>query len=125
MFRAGIGALSRQGVAFCLSNVSSDLTALAFAERVRPAYVKFDPILVRDCAGDSLKLALLRSLLKRCRELGCALIAMGVESEEDLQAVLDLGVDYVQGYYLAQPSHGFAQPQAVPPALIPPADNGE
>ncbi len=125
MFRAGIGALGRQGVAFCLSNVNSDLTALALAERVRPAYVKFDPILVRNCSGDSLKLEFLRSLLKRCRELGCALIAMGVESEEDLKAVVDLGVDYVQGYYLAEPSQGFTQPQSIPSALISPDDSDQ
>jgi len=125
LFRSGMGALSQQGVAFCLSQVDSDLTGLALAERVRPAYVKFDPILTRNCAKDSLKLGLLHYLFKRCRELDSALIAMGVESEEDLKAVLDLGVDFVQGYYLAEPSQGFTQPRPIPAVLATPTGSGQ
>ena len=120
LFCEGLATLRGQGLSVCVADVNAGLTSLATVDRVSPDFVKFDSLLVRDCARDPLKLGLLRSLLERCRGLGRAAIAMGVESEDDFRVVLELGIDYAQGYYIAKPSEGFAGPDSVPTALINP-----
>ena len=37
------------------------------------------------------------------RALGCRTVAEGVETEEQLALVMDLGADYVQGFLLGRP----------------------
>ena len=37
------------------------------------------------------------------REIGAFVVAEGVENEEELEAVVNLGCDYVQGFYFARP----------------------
>jgi EAL domain-containing protein (putative c-di-GMP-specific phosphodiesterase class I) len=55
-------------------------------------------------------------MVRLCEELGAAVVAEGIETREELEAVLDAGVGYGQGYYLARPN--FPPPQ-VPKDLVP------
>ena len=111
-------ALRRQGVSLCVSDVQSDLMSLALIDRLQPEFVKFSPIVVRGCPGDPFRSDVLRTLVARCRHYGCTPIALGIETGEDLEAVSQLGLDYAQGYYVAEPSQEFSVPEAVPSILV-------
>jgi EAL domain-containing protein (putative c-di-GMP-specific phosphodiesterase class I) len=50
-----------------------------------------------------------------CSGLGAHVVAEGIETEEELEAVVLAGVDYAQGYLLARPS--FPPPKLEWPAL--------
>jgi EAL domain-containing protein (putative c-di-GMP-specific phosphodiesterase class I) len=39
-----------------------------------------------------------------CRELGSRVVAEGVETQDELATVREVGIDLVQGYLLARPS---------------------
>jgi len=67
-------------------------------------YVKFDPELVEDIAG---KQALQDSLVKLNTETqshGVKTIVMGVEDANSLAVLWTIGVNYIQGYFLQEPS---------------------
>ena len=48
---------------------------------------------------------LVRHMVALCAELDARVVAEGIETQEELAAVIDCGVDYGQGYLFAQPSY--------------------
>jgi EAL domain-containing protein (putative c-di-GMP-specific phosphodiesterase class I)/GGDEF domain-containing protein len=46
---------------------------------------------------------ILESLVNMCKELGCKVVSEGIETEADLNAIKNLGVDYAQGYLYSKP----------------------
>jgi EAL domain-containing protein (putative c-di-GMP-specific phosphodiesterase class I) len=74
------------------------------------ALVDLDPDIVkidRDClagvATDPTRRALVKALVQFTTETGVTLIAQGVETREDLQALRELGVRFAQGFILGKP----------------------
>ncbi|MCC6898306.1 MAG: EAL domain-containing protein, partial [Polyangiaceae bacterium] len=52
---------------------------------------------------------LVRSVTELSKELGADVVAEGIETLDELKAVRDCGVDYVQGYLLAKPAYPIPQ----------------
>jgi EAL domain-containing protein (putative c-di-GMP-specific phosphodiesterase class I) len=65
--------------------------------------VKVDMSLIRGIDRSPMKQKLLRSIVTLCRELGIEIIAEGVETEEERDAVIGIGGDLCQGYLFARP----------------------
>jgi EAL domain-containing protein (putative c-di-GMP-specific phosphodiesterase class I) len=79
----------------------ADLCAVA---ELRPDYLKVDQRLVRGVHSHAGRLHVLTALAALGRATGATVIAEGVEVAEELAAVRALGIEYVQGFYLAEPS---------------------
>ena len=60
--------------------------------------------IVRNVHGDAIKREVLSSLLSLGRQIGAALVAEGIESEEELRSLLELGIPYGQGFLLGKPA---------------------
>ena len=60
--------------------------------------------LIRHIDADPGRRAIVRGVVQVCRELSMRVVAEGVETADEYLAVCDLGVDYVQGFYLARPA---------------------
>lgn len=73
-------------------------------------FVKLDMSLVRDVEKHPMKQRLIRSITELCREQGTKVIAEGVETEAESQALVDLGCDLLQGYLIAKPALPFCDP---------------
>ena len=74
-------------------------------------FVKLDMGIVSgiDVARDHQDIA--RNLIGYAHDRGIRVIAEGVETPSELKAVIELGVDYLQGYLIGKPA---AQPPSVP-----------
>ena len=59
--------------------------------------------LTRDIHKDPARRALTGALVQLSRDIGCKLIAEGIETVEERAAMAALGVDYGQGYLFARP----------------------
>ena len=70
---------------------------------VLPGYLKLDRSLVCGIDSDSERAALVGALVGYSNQVGCMLVAEGVENEAELRAVRRLGVPLVQGFYLSRP----------------------
>ncbi len=71
---------------------------------IKPHIVKIDMGLIQGINDDLDKQSIVSNLIEFCHNKNIQVVAEGVEVKEDLKAVIDLGVDYVQGYYLGKPS---------------------
>jgi EAL domain-containing protein (putative c-di-GMP-specific phosphodiesterase class I) len=83
-----------------LDNVRSDRDLDAI--NVRPDVVKLDRTLVRGLPSASAARTL-GNILRDVTHASSLLIAQGIESEEQLHAVRDLGVNVAQGWHLGRP----------------------
>ena len=70
---------------------------------LRPTYLKLDRSLIAGIDTDTERGALVAAMLGYARQTGGHLVAEGVETEAELETLLALGVELVQGYYLARP----------------------
>jgi len=102
-FAAATERLKAGGFGLALDDVGTGYATLATLERVRPDYVKIDVSMVRDIHENLIKQELLSSLVHIGRRLGASVIAEGVESEHEAEALRTAGARYAQGYLFAMP----------------------
>ena len=81
------------------SGYSSELTLLYMS----PDYVKIDMSIVRNVDKDVNRQALVASTIQYCKTRNIKIIGEGVETYDEMETLIRLGVDYMQGYYLGRP----------------------
>jgi EAL domain-containing protein (putative c-di-GMP-specific phosphodiesterase class I) len=91
------------GTSIALTGVDPSYEGLTLVRELRPAFVKLDRGWVRAVQTDPARLALVRALGALTDQMGAQLIAEGVETEAELEALRDVGVRYGQGYLLGRP----------------------
>lgn len=67
-------------------------------------YLKIDMAIVRNIDKDDTKRTLVESFVLFCENANIGLIAEGIETEQELQTLIELGVSYGQGYFLGMPN---------------------
>ncbi len=77
--------------------------------RYAPQIIKIDRFLITDIHKNQNKQMFVRSTIEFARLNNIRVLAEGVETSNELHTVIDLGVDYIQGYYTARPA-----PQPIP-----------
>ncbi|MBS5021610.1 MAG: bifunctional diguanylate cyclase/phosphodiesterase [Firmicutes bacterium] len=78
-----------------------------------PDFIKIDMLLVRNVNKDNERQKIISNLVSFAKERKMLCIAEGVETQEELETVIRLGCDFVQGYYIAKPAKN---PPLVPDA---------
>jgi len=81
---------------------------------LEPAVVKLDLALIRKIDEKPRQQAVVRHMVALCADLGCKVVAEGIETLDELLTIRDLGVHYAQGYFLARPA--FSPPDVAWPA---------
>jgi EAL domain-containing protein (putative c-di-GMP-specific phosphodiesterase class I)/DNA-binding NarL/FixJ family response regulator len=91
------------GLRVAVDDVGAGFASLRHILNLAPEFIKLDISLTRDIHVRKECVALARALIALADELGAAIVAEGIETEEQLDALRGLGVSYGQGYYLAHP----------------------
>lgn len=68
-----------------------------------PNYIKIDMTLITSIESDRKKQFLVSNIISFASKYGIKVLAEGVETKEELQTLIELGVDLLQGFYLARP----------------------
>ena len=97
-----------QHYGIAIDDVGAGYSGLNVISAVRPDLMKLDMALVRDIDKDETKQLLCSALVDFGRSAGIRLIAEGVETEEELETLIRLGVDLGQGYFLGIPQACFS-----------------
>ena len=91
------------GCRFSLDDFGSGLSSFAYLKNLPVDYVKIDGEFVRDIATDTLNLAVIKSINEIAHLLGKQTVAEYVENDEIKRLLVDVGVNYVQGYGIHKP----------------------
>lgn len=92
-----------QGYKVAIDDVGSGYSGLTRINLIKPDLIKIDMDLVRNINKDSFKQSLIVAMVKFATNTGVKTIAEGIETKEELEALIKLGVNYGQGYYIARP----------------------
>lgn len=92
-----------QGFPIAIDDFGAGHASLATLLAIRPRFLKLDRTLVRGVGADSLRAALIASLVELGARTDMAIVAEGVETEAELAALRLCGVRYAQGFLLGRP----------------------
>ena len=90
-----------------IDDLGTGYSGLERVVQLRPDYLKLDMLMVRDIDTSVVKQDIMRAFCAMAKNIGAAVVAEGVETKQELETVREVGVDYVQGFYLARPSDSF------------------
>ena len=99
-----VNAHRDQGAVVALDDLSAGGASLRCLDAVKPDVAKLDINLTRGIEGSAARRNLVKALAEVAHELGCKVVAVGIERDSELEAVCELGVDFGQGFYLSQPT---------------------
>lgn len=96
-------AYRKQGFKTAIDDFGAGYAGLNLLADFQPDLIKLDMGLIRGIDQDHVRQVLVEGTVKMCRTLGIEVIAEGVETLGELQALQSLGIELFQGYLLARP----------------------
>lgn len=91
------------GVALALDDFGDGRSSLRLWSQIKPEVVKIDKYFTRDISVHADKLKTLQALQQLAEVFDSTLVAEGIETENDLRVLRDLGIPLGQGYFLGRP----------------------
>ena len=98
---ASLMHLRKLGVHLALDDFGTGHSALSSLRRLPVEVLKIDRAFVQDVTQDPKTKAVVRGVTSLAHDLGILVVAKGVETEIQLETVVGLGIDLVQGTYFA------------------------
>ncbi len=108
-------AVTRWGSHLALDDFGSGYNNEMVLLILQPKYIKIDMAIIRGINVDKNRQKLLENILSYAVSRDIKIIAEGVPTKEEMDKVIELGVDYLQGYYLGKPN---LVPQGLSPKII-------
>ncbi len=98
-----LGGARTQGGQLAIDDAGAGFASLRHILRLNPDIIKLDLTITRGIDTDRRRRALASALITFASQIGASIVAEGIETRAELDALRDLGAAYGQGYYLARP----------------------
>jgi diguanylate cyclase (GGDEF)-like protein/PAS domain S-box-containing protein len=95
--------LRSAGCTIALDDFGTGYSSLSYLRRIPIDYIKIDRSFITDMSTNQNDNILVSTIIAMSKALGKKVVAEGVETEEHLKLLTDLGCDYIQGYYFSRP----------------------
>ena len=89
--------------AFALDDYGSGYSNERSLLELSPNYIKIDLSIIRDIDTDANKRQIVSNTVSYAHQRGMKVVAEGLETADEVRTVLSLGVDLLQGFFLAMP----------------------
>jgi len=99
-----ISTLKNLGCRFALDDFGSGLSSFAYLKILPVDFIKIDGIFIKNIATDSIDYSMVKSINEISHLMDKETVAKGVENEDTLEKLTEIGVDYIQGYIVGNPS---------------------
>ncbi len=99
-----IARLRTMGFRIAIDDLGAGFAGLATLALLQPDFVKIDMSLVRNLDRDERRRTIVRSLVTLCRDLAIEVIAEGVETVGESEALAGCGCKLLQGYLFGRPA---------------------
>ncbi|CAN7461181.1 EAL domain-containing protein [Neorhizobium sp. LjRoot104] len=100
------------GFKTAIDDFGAGYSGLNLLSQFQPDIVKLDMELIRGIDADPAKRVVVKHTLAMLAEFGVVAVCEGVETQDELKVLRDLGVSLVQGYIFSRPAfESFASPE--------------
>lgn len=105
--RGTIARLRALGFRIAVDDLGAGYAGLTSFAAIEPEFVKLDMSLVRSIHASPIRQKLVGSIATLCRDIGMLVVAEGIETLAERDALLELGCELMQGYLFARPGRPF------------------
>ncbi|MEH6687740.1 MAG: bifunctional diguanylate cyclase/phosphodiesterase [Halopseudomonas sabulinigri] len=92
------------GFQIALDDLGAGYSSLRLWSELHPEYVKIDRHFIDGIHLDPIKREFVNSILQMAKASRAQVIAEGIEQPEELAVLEEIGIDWVQGYWLGRPA---------------------
>jgi EAL domain-containing protein (putative c-di-GMP-specific phosphodiesterase class I) len=103
-FQDVLEQVRRANMRIAIDDAGSGYSGLETILHLKPDYIKVADSLVRKIHTDPIKREILASLDAIGKRIGATLVAEGIEVEAERKALVELGIEFGQGYLLGRPA---------------------
>ncbi len=100
---ASIQALAKLGVQFAIDDFGTGYSSLSYLKHFPVDTLKIDRSFIKDVLTDPDDAAITGAVIALGKALGIAVVAEGVETEEQATYLAECGCQLIQGYFVGQP----------------------
>ncbi len=93
-----------KGLKVAIDDVGEGYASLKSVAELTPEYIKAGMSLIRDIDKESMKFTLVQVISELAKKINSHVVAEGIETEDEYNTLLSLGIEYGQGYLFARPS---------------------
>ena len=104
-------ALRKLGFHLAMDNLGPGYPGLSSFARLRPDFVKYDQALVRGVDRNATQAGIVAAMTALLDTMNTRVIATGIESIAERDAVIEAGVDLLQGFAFSKPDTTYRQPE--------------
>ncbi len=98
-----VSTLRAKGCQFSLDDFGSGMSSFGYLKQLKVDYLKIDGSFVRQIMSSETDRAMVASINNIGHVMGIQTIAECVENDDMLNALREIGIDYVQGYHIHYP----------------------
>jgi len=91
------------GVRFAIDDFGSGYSNFSYLLQIQPDFIKIDGSLIKNLTRDSIEYHIVRAIVKFAKTLNAQIVAEHVSSKEIVTILEDFDIEYMQGYYFAEP----------------------
>lgn len=102
-FQRVVAHYKEENYQIAIDDVGSGYSGLNLICDVLPHYIKLDMKLVRGVQNNRMQYAAVKGLIELSNISNIQIIAEGIETKEELESLINIGVQYGQGYFLGMP----------------------
>lgn len=95
--------IRKLGVGISIDDFGKGYSSLTYLKDIPATEVKIDKAFVETVAGNTKDRQIVKAVIDLARAFDMGVVAEGVDSEESLDAVAELGCHMAQGFYIARP----------------------
>lgn len=95
--------LRSMGIRLAIDDFGTGYSSLQRLLHVPVDTLKIDERFVRDADSNKSNAAIVRAVIRLAHDMGCDVVAEGIETEEELDFLIKNGCGYGQGYFLSPP----------------------
>ena len=105
-FKNNMEKFLENGIAFSLDDFGKGQSNLMYVVKMPVSIIKLDIDMTKAYFAEPKAKYVLAATVRMAHELGLHVVAEGVEEKEELEAMIDENIDFIQGYYFSKPLPG-------------------
>jgi len=98
-----INVLKRMGIRVTIDDFGTGFSALGYLKRLPVNSIKIDRSFIADITHDAADQGIVRAIIALAENLGLLVVAEGVENEEQVLLLRELGCRQLQGFHISRP----------------------